>query len=260
MPVVVFDRPSTVRRSARRLAGPLLMTALAACGARGSAPAAAGPEAHANPTLDPVAVAPAPAAPPVSAPPAAEPPVDDADADAIVIEAGTCPSHPGVHIASPPDSAEVRALVQDWLAERPSRVPAVVYRRGVVYVQSEEDRGDDPPYPSSAAAESERACGSHAQWLRAAVRERLRWRAAAGMVRCDGAVCCYDGMEYAPSGYVVFNPAAHDGGTVWALDAVVEIYEAALGEEEVTANRKYVAGALARLDRTRCVGEPAGLW
>ena len=63
-------------------------------------------------------------------------------------------------------------------------------------------------------------------------------------------------MEYAPTGYVVFRPIATDEGTTWALDAWIAVYESALGEDYVRANRRFVTSSLRRLAGTSCPGEP----
>lgn len=168
---------------------------------------------------------------------------------------GSCSEHllPAslVHDVSDADAEELAALVARWTADHDTWRPPVVYRRGVVHVESEEDRGDDGPDPRSAGAESQRACGSEATWLRSHVRQRL---AASGFV-CDGNVCCYGGSEYNPVGYVVFR---RDADVTWSLDAWVQLDVAALADFVVEENTRYVREALRRLDGGRCPGEPAG--
>lgn len=156
-----------------------------------------------------------------------------------------------VQQVSDADAAELAAMVEQWTSAGDAWQPPVVYRRGVIHVESEEDRGDDGPYPRSAAAESQRACGSAATWLRSHVRERLD---GAGF-QCDGNVCCYGASEYAPLGLVVFH---RDADVTWSLDAWVEVYVAALGQEVVAENTGYVRAALRQLDGGQCAGEPAG--
>jgi hypothetical protein len=152
------------------------------------------------------------------------------------------------------EAQELVALVDAWLGERDSfgSRPAIVHRRGVLWVESEEDRGDDPPYPRSAAPEAERVCGSAAAWLRTHLRERMTYTGGDVALQCSGNVCCYSGMEYSPSGMVVFRHS----GTGWSLDAWVQYQVAALGEDYVTANLRHVETSLARLARTTCPGEP----
>jgi hypothetical protein len=150
------------------------------------------------------------------------------------------------------ESAELAKLVARWIEEPDWWSPAIVHQRGVVHVESAEDRGDEPPYPASAAPEAERVCGSAARWMRSHVRDRLD--VVSEDLRCDGNVCCYAGMEYRPSGFVAFGRA---GGT-WSLDAWVQLDNAGLSDEIVEANIEHVTSSLARLDHTSCRGEPAG--
>lgn len=156
------------------------------------------------------------------------------------------------------DAAEMRAMVAEWLAHPRAwtAAPRIEHARGVVFVESSEDRGDDPPYPRSAAPESMRVCGTEAAWLRAALHHELRSQAEPGGdgLDCHGNVCSYGGHEYAPSGYVVFRKR----GVEWVLDAWVQVYTAALAEDIVDVNTRYVTSALRRLASTTCRGEPAG--
>ncbi|MBL8625712.1 MAG: hypothetical protein JNK64_30650 [Myxococcales bacterium] len=193
--------------------------------------------------------APPPAAPPAPAPPADEPP--------LVIEAGTCDAMiaPLRQPTSAADAAALRLLVAAWLSDERAAGPGIEHRRGVVHIESEEDRGDEGPYPRSAGPEAARVCGSPTDWLRTHLRDALAWQAD-GLV-CDGNVCCYDGMEYAPSGYVVFHHGPGDDAP-WTLDAWVEVYTAALGPDYADANLRFVSRAIRRLARGHCAGEPAG--
>lgn len=178
----------------------------------------------------------------------------------VLIDHGEC-SIPGAAwpVAAIDAEAEVElaAMLRAWLAPGDRAPgPRVASRHGVVFAQSEEDRGDDPPYPASAAAESQRVCGSATAWLRTHLRQRLAGVASYGGLRCQGAVCCYDGMEYAPNGTIVFRRVDGEDGPVFVLDAWFEIYQAAIAPEIAAANQKYVVGALKRLARGTCAGEP----
>ena len=201
------------------------------------------------------ATTPPPPAPPPPPPPAAL----DASADdpPMEIAAGTCDAMiaPLRQRTSAADAAALRVLVGAWLTDARTAGPGIEHRRGVVHIESEEDRGDDGPYPRSAAPEAARVCGSATGWLRTHLREALAWQADA--LVCDGNVCCYDGMEYAPSGYVVFHHGPGDDAP-WTLDAWVEVYTAALGPAYADANVRFVSRAIRRLAHGHCAGEPAG--
>lgn len=200
-----------------------------------------------------------PPPPPRTAPPApaVQPAVDDAPSDeATRAVRGTCdlglvpPSM--VQALTDAESDELVTLVNEWIASEDSfgPRPSIEYRRGIVYVESEEARADDPPYPRSASAEAERMCGSAATWLRSYLRERLF---AVGDISCTGNVCCYSGVEYSPTGLVVFH---HDSG--WVLEAWAQADVAALAPSIADANLEYVKKQLARLAPKHCGGEPAG--
>ena len=124
----------------------------------------------------------------------------------------------------------------------------------MLHVESAEDRGDDPPYPRSAEPEAARVCGSPAAWLRTYLREVLTWQGSE--LACDGNICCYGGMEYAPRGYVAFHHGPGDDAP-WTLDAWVEVYDAGLGPAYADANVRFVDRALRRLVHGQCAGEPA---
>ncbi len=71
---------------------------------------------------------------------------------------------PYIEKVTPEQSAKLAIIVEEWLRDD-GRIP-VSYRRGLVYVESTEDRGDEGPYPRSAEPEAIHACGSQALWLR----------------------------------------------------------------------------------------------
>lgn len=193
---------------------------------------------------------------------AAVPPPEPAPvAEGYVITAGTCDTSwlPAGYRqpTKPAQAAALRASVKTWIED--NGYIALEYRRGIVFAHSDEDRGDDGPYPSSADAEGLRVCGSAAEWLRESVRRTAQF-AARNELTCDGNVCCYPGMEYAPEGLLVFHQVTRpdDNAEQWALTAWTEIYAAALSAEVVATNTAYVAGALKRLAKTTCAGEPPG--
>jgi hypothetical protein len=153
------------------------------------------------------------------------------------------------------EADELVTLVNDWLASDDSFGTglSVEYRRGIIHVESEEDRGDDPPYPLSARAEAERVCGSAATWLRAYLRDRLR---ATDGLTCTGNVCAYSGAEYSPNGLVIFRHGEGDGEADWSIAAWAQYDVAALAPEIAGANTEHVRTSLRRLAGTRCKGEP----
>ncbi|MBK7072339.1 MAG: hypothetical protein IPH44_08535 [Myxococcales bacterium] len=253
-----LDRPRArvAPRAWLALAAALLVAALAlALALAATVERTAGRCLTAAPTA-PACAAPtlAPTPTPPAAPSADEPPVDEPPP---VIPAGTCRAMiaPLRQPTTAADAAALRAMVGAWLADARTPGPGIEHRRGVVHIDSEEDRGDEPPYPRSAEPEATRVCGSATGWLRTYLREALAWQADA--LVCDGNVCCYDGMEYAPSGYVVFHHGPGDDAP-WTLDAWVEVYDAGLGPEYVDANLRFVSRAIRRLAHGRCAGEPAG--
>jgi hypothetical protein len=145
-------------------------------------------------------------------------------------------------------------FINGWLTG--GQAPAIEYRRGVARVHSDEDRGDEGPYPRSASAAGDRICGEPAIWMRDALRERL---SRTGLT-CSHNVCSYGGAEYAPTGYVIFRPVTIDDQQLWALDAWVEISEAALPTDVRAMNRTDVVRLMRRVASTSCAGEPAGAY
>jgi hypothetical protein len=209
---------------------------------------------------------PAPAPPPPAPPPApiavahveAAPlePIEPAPGPAVLRgSCGAASLPPGYH--TPLDAAGEQKLVHavaTWLrdAHGYGDTPRIEHRRGVAFIESEEDRGDDPPYPRSAAPEATRVCGTAARWLRADLHDELHHR---GELTCEDNVCCYGGMEYQPSGLVVFR----DLGGTWVLDTWVSVYRSALGEHVVAANERHLTRSLRRLAADGgCRNEPPG--
>ncbi|HEY8428743.1 MAG TPA: hypothetical protein VIL20_10230, partial [Sandaracinaceae bacterium] len=150
--------------------------------------------------------------------------------------------------------------VRAWLAPGPVDQPRIEHRRGVLFAKSAYAEGTDPPYPSSSAAASMRACGLVGAWLRAHLRATFALAASPelGGVRCDGNVCCISGMEYVPERAIVLRRATEGEAPVWILEAAYEVAEAALADEVVAENRRTVARALEREARGGCPNEPAG--
>jgi hypothetical protein len=151
---------------------------------------------------------------------------------------------------------DLAQFLDAWTANDFAPAPRIEYARGVVFAHSTEDRGDDGPTPRSASAESSHVCGTQATWMRAALRATLVHRELV----CENNVCSYDGMEYAPHGYLVFRAVTIDGEPTWALDAWVEVYDAGLSSEVATKNVADVARAMKRLREATCAGEPAGAY
>lgn len=162
------------------------------------------------------------------------------------------PSIPSAYLekVSPDQTQRLGELVQQWLQED-GRIP-VSYQRGLVYVESAEDRGDDGPYPRSAAPEAILACGSQALWLRSYIKQQLSYL---DHLSCARNVCSYGGMEYAPNGDLIFH-LRPDGE--WELRGWVLNYQAALGEAEQKANSASVHAGLMKLRTKTCAGEPDG--
>jgi hypothetical protein len=158
---------------------------------------------------------------------------------------------------APDQTRELASFVNGWLAD--DQAPAIEYRRGVVRVHSDEDRGDEPPYPRSAAASGERICGEPAIWMRDALRQRLQ-SMGAGDLTCSHNVCSYGGAEYAPSGYLFFHSTTYMDEQIWVLDAWVEVYTSALSEDIVEKNDADVVRLMKRAASTSCSGEPAGMY
>lgn len=203
------------------------------------------------------AEAPTIAAPMIDDEPAAVVAAEDEppEAPAVIVEApdgsdgGATWLPPGYVETLPRDKTDdLATLVEAWMTNHDS--PAIDYQRGVIFVESEEDRGDDGPYPKSAASEAIHACGSQALWLRDYIQKRI----ANNELSCWNNVCSYGGMEYAPSGTLVFKEI----NGVWTLVAWTQVYEAALVQDLVDRNYRDVIAGLIRLRDTRCAGEPAG--
>lgn len=190
---------------------------------------------------------PAPAPPPIL-----DEPDDDDEPPPVPI--GSCADPVIASLVRPTtaaDAAALRALLAEWRRDPSAPGPGIAHRRGVMYVQSEEDRGDDPPYPRSADPEASRVCGSPTEWLHAEVRRNLAFRE----LSCEGNVCCYESSEYAPRGYLVFHHGPGDDAP-WTLDAWIEVHVAALMPGYADANRSFVTRAIAQLASTSCPGEP----
>jgi hypothetical protein len=170
----------------------------------------------------------------------------------VSIEDVDAPELPKAYVekVSPEQTQKLAEVVEQWLQED-GRIP-VSYRRGLVYVESAEDRGDDGPYPRSAEPEAIHACGSQALWLRSYIKSRLSYL---DHLSCAQNICSYGGMEYAPNGDLIFHLRA-DGE--WELRGWVLNYQAALGEAEQKANSASVRDGLMRLRNKTCAGEPDG--
>jgi hypothetical protein len=181
-------------------------------------------------------------------------PVYDADVSAGAVELAWMPK--GYVQDLPADKAEALVtFARNWLDG--DGEPSIEYRRGVVFVQSREDRADDGPYPRSAEPEGQRVCGTEATWLRRSLEKTLKYWPLA----CSRNVCWYGGTEYSPSGYLVFREyTTVYGDQTWALDAWIEVYEAGLGQTLVANNYADVTKMMTRLASTSCAGEPAGAY
>lgn len=158
---------------------------------------------------------------------------------------------------TPDQTIELTAFVNGWLDD--DQAPAIEYRRGIVRVHSDEDRGDEPPYPLSAAPSGKRFCGEPAVWMRDALRQRLQ-RLEPGDLTCSHNICSYGGSEYAPTGYLFFHPTTYMDEQIWVLDAWVEVYTSALSEEAAAQNTADVVHLMKRVASTSCGGEPAGMY
>ena len=163
------------------------------------------------------------------------------------------------HALTADEADDLAQFVHAWITQttdRPEPPPSIEYRRGVVFVENEEDRADDGPYPRSAGREAQRVCGTASTWLRDALYEQLRFNAD---VQCAGNVCTYPGQEYVPTGYLVFRPVPRaGGGQTWVLEAWVQVYEVFGGHADDSF--AWMTSSLRRLARTRCPGEPAGAY
>jgi hypothetical protein len=205
------------------------------------------------------------------APQLVPPPIDDEPLTAIAKDSAP-PEEPAVIVEDvdgptwmPPGyvddvsrdkTEELAALVQDWLTSPTGSSPVIEFKRGILYIESDEDRGDDGPYPTSAQAEGRRVCGSDAIWMREYIRQRYQ----NDSVSCAGNVCTIGGMEYAPTSSLVFKEIGPDEDRRWALIAWTQVYEAALVQDVVDANYRTVIASMIRLRDTRCSGEPAGFY
>ncbi len=156
---------------------------------------------------------------------------------------------------------ELAVLVREWLAPRPRVAPRIDLQGGIVFAKSADDSGADPPHPRSTAATGEHVCGLHAVWLRAHLRSTFALAAShdADAVRCHQNVCCVPGMEYVSDRAIVFRRVESEGAPAfWVIDSAYEVAEASLRDDVVTANRRDVAGRLARHAESTCAGEPPG--
>ena len=230
-----------------------LGTLLAACGAlylalpvkSSQAPVTSPPSPHE--TLS----CPAPIAPPIAPARAPEP------AAVVAIEDNATLGDADPPIFAHDDNPEALALARflgKWGSDPTEPGPAIEYRRGVVFAESEEDRGDDGPYPRSAGPEAIHACGTQAFWLLSALRESLRYTE----LYCTATSCTFGGMEYAPSGELKFHHAVKDGRDTWVLESWSQAYVSALNPEIAAENTRFVNAAVKRLSKARCPGEPAG--
>jgi hypothetical protein len=177
------------------------------------------------------------------------------EAPAVIVEApdgsdgGATWLPPGyVETLSRDQTDDLATLVEAWMTNHDQ--PAIDYKRGVTFVESEEDRGDDGPYPKSAAPEAIHACGSQALWLRDYIQKRI----ANNELSCWNNICSYGGMEYAPSGTLVFKEI----NGAWTLIAWTQVYEAALVQDAVDKNYRDVIAGLIKLRGAQCAGEPPG--
>jgi len=156
---------------------------------------------------------------------------------------------------SPEDAADLVTFVDSWVRGE-GIAPAIEYRTGVVFAESREDRGDDGPLPRSAEPEGERVCGTRAVWMRSALEKALE----NAPLTCSHNICWYGGMEYAPSGYLVFRPyKTTDDQPTWALDAWIQVYDAGLPPKTAHHNENDVLEIIDRLPKA-CRGEPAGAY
>lgn len=182
----------------------------------------------------------------------------------LTVRAGACETDwlPEGTVVDLPD-AEAQALIEAmarWLEGDASAQPRIDLERGVAFAKSEDDEGRDPPYPSTSAAASVLVCGLSARWLRDHVQRvfALAAQPEMGGVTCDENVCCFEGMEFVSDRAIVLRRVTEGEAAGWVLVSAHEVAEAALGEPRVTANRRYVAGELARRAAERCP-EPPGL-
>lgn len=179
------------------------------------------------------------------------------------VHAGTCETEwlpeGVVRDLAPEERESLLALVRAWLSSGHER-PLIEHRRGILFAKSEYDEGADPPYPSSSSAASLRACGLTSRWLREHLRALFAMAASPDFdgVTCDRNVCCVAGMELVPDRAIVFARVTSNDAPAWVIESTYEVAEAALGDEQVAANRRYVAAQLARERSGTCRGEPPG--
>jgi hypothetical protein len=178
---------------------------------------------------------------------------------AVIVEdaAPTTWMPPGyVEAISRDKTEELAAFVQDWITSDKTMAPSIEYKRGILYIESAEDRGDDGPYPRSAQPEGKRVCGTEAVWLRDYIREQMKY----GSLSCAGNVCTQYGMEYMPTSSFVFKEIGPEDDRRWTLIAWTQVYEAALVQDVVDANYRSVIANMIKLRDTRCPGEPEGFY
>lgn len=159
-----------------------------------------------------------------------------------------------VTVLSPQQQTALSEAIAGWLQYDGATLD-VEAKRGVLFAESMEDMASDPPYPASVSPESQLVCGTATEWLRAALAGETRNALADGNFACDGNRCCYQGMEYAPSGELLFGFVDR---TV-VLRGWAKVYSAALVPNVAAANELYVKRALLRLMRAQCKGETKGV-
>jgi hypothetical protein len=153
------------------------------------------------------------------------------------------------------DAAELVDFVDSWI-RGDGLDPAIEYRKGVVFAESREDRGDDGPPPRSAEPEAYRLCGTQSVWMR----QSLKAAVENNPLTCSRNVCWYGGSEYTPSGYLLFHRyKTVDDQQTWALDAWIQLYDAALPPTTVHHNENDILELIERLPKT-CKGEPLGAY
>lgn len=190
---------------------------------------------------------------------------EEATEQTLNVRAGECetdwlPSGTAIDL-SESDEADLIGRMRAWLGGDPSQAPLIEHRRGIFFAKSADDEGADPPYPSSSAATSMRACGLTSSWLRDHVQATFAMAASPDFdgVTCDENVCCISGMEYVPDRAIVFRRTRLHDAPAWVIESTYSVAEAALGDEYVAANRRYVAEQLARGATSTCPGEPPGV-
>lgn len=143
-------------------------------------------------------------------------------------------------------------FLNKWISSG-GRAPKIAYKKGVVFIESEEDRGDDPPHPTSVEPEAMRVCGTPALWLRAAAQQHILTYSAS----CCGFSCTIgDVVEYSPLSQLSFSLQHGE----WVFDSWTSEYIAALSNEDRNRNRRHLELSERRLRDTMCVGEPEGYY